>query len=702
MIDKKALKLLSQTHRRDLTDAEISYCIEKKALTIHTPVPHNEFIKQIKSAASAITMEKAVKGFLYSISSGDHQYRTALSSLIWANSLYDHLCEPFREYKDTVTCRICGVDFKDNISCVDTIKYCRDRLIPSKNFMDICCGGYVLNDLLEFAKLPDAEYCDKDIYIINRMLGLAEEISPANKINALLKLIAAEESITLSSADAYSVLGVLSACGVFDTPEYKSCMSGFVPCSERRFVYETDIYYPLNMWRGKNKINYAAFKNVFGEEIALKISPIRGEVRRCAKITSKASSTAEVYFKDGEHIVELDNDMRYYYGLYPMNEKWDRQVSFSVTHGIMKRTEMFFEGNIIKKFIYEELYGGDGYRYYLECDTETATKDRKLILPKTSRGREQPLTPSLLRTPVYMNGHLQVILNSQGNNTGVWSFNSRNDQLLPIPENNSGRPMRTKEDFYEFTEKFISSLPENYPEIIEGFRSKKRVHVKFSAGDIFRIQFAPRLFTYCLILGKVREILKWKEVPEDHPLQNVMTQPIIYRQYGIVTEDPDLTAAELSKIPLLEPQIAQDNEIIWGTYPIVCTKRLEESDIDLGFWVSKELKTVVWGLALHDFGEKYDDIIGDDDLKSSLGICIDGASMTSSMTCGVALGINYKISDKAETITYPKMIGQNHLKLSIARYLGFDEDNGMDEFAERFGGITRKQYIELAEKRFKR
>lgn len=76
MTDKKALKLLSQTRRRELTDKEINYCIEKNVLSKHTPVPHNELIHQIKSAAADISAEKAVKGFLYSISSGDHRYRT--------------------------------------------------------------------------------------------------------------------------------------------------------------------------------------------------------------------------------------------------------------------------------------------------------------------------------------------------------------------------------------------------------------------------------------------------------------------------------------------------------------------------------------------------------------------------------------------------------------------------------------------------
>ena len=62
-----------------------------------------------------------------------------------------------------------------------------------------------------------------------------------------------------------------------------------------------------------------------------------------------------------------------------------------------------------------------------------------------------------------------------------------------------------------------------------------------------------------------------------------MTQPIIFRQYAIVTENGNMTADELENIPLMEMRIAQDNEILWETYPIVCSKKLAENDIDLGF-----------------------------------------------------------------------------------------------------------------------
>ncbi|MGN1417615.1 MAG: immunity 26/phosphotriesterase HocA family protein, partial [Oscillospiraceae bacterium] len=605
MIDKKALDLLNKKTRsvRDtFSDEERSYCIEKGVLTVHDPVLHDELIKQIRSAASEISLDRAARAFLYSVSAKDFRYRTALSSLIWANSMSDHECAPFTSYtgQEYYTCGICGGEFSvsDDLSCLKMEKYCRDRLIPQKNFMDICCAGYVLNDLREFAKLPDVSYCDEDIRMINRIFGLAGEISPANKVNALLKLISAEKSLDLTAADAYSVLGVLSSCGFFDTPDHKGYAGRFVPCNERQFVYETDIYYPLNFWRGKYGINYSAAEKIFGAEIAEKLSPetaIRGAAVREEPKKKPSGSKAEQYFTEGEHLIDLDDRMRYYYGLSPMDSRWDRLVKYSVTHSLRKRSEIYFEGNTVKKLIFEELAGENGYRYYLEADMDVPTNDRRLILPKTSRGREQPLTPSLLQTPAYMLGQLHVVLG--GRSAGVMVFNSSNDQELPIPY----RPIENKEDFEKFTEEYISSCPEDYNKILDNFRKKKRVTVKFTAGDIFRVQVSPTLYTYALILGKVRQLEKWKELPEEHPMRSMMTQPIIFRQYAIVTENPDMTAEELSKVPLLDVEFAQDNEILWETYPIVCSKKPEEKDIDLGFGINSSLKTVVWGLTVHTF-----------------------------------------------------------------------------------------------------
>lgn len=399
-MDKKALKLLCK--RGELSPEEEAYCTEKGVLTAIEPMEHDTFIRKIKEAAGAVTHEKAVKGFLYSISTGDFRYRTALSSLIWAEALPEHSCEKVSAYNGRYICGICGGEFSEgnDLSFEDMKEHCRNRLAPQKNFMDICCAGYVYNDLREFAKLPDVNFCDEDIRILNRILGLAEEISSANKVNALLKLITAEDSLPLTVPDAYSVLGVLSSCGFFDTPEHKSYAEGFVPCSKREFVYETDIYYPLHLWRGKYGINFSAAEK-FGSDISKRLIPEKGSVQRKEPKRRKGASE-EQYYSGNDNVIVLDDRLRHYYGLAPFEQKWDKLAFYKVNDTVKERTEIWFEGDVIKKLIVES--STDRGIYYLESDMNAATNGRRTVLPKTSRGREQPLTPSLLQTPTYMLG----------------------------------------------------------------------------------------------------------------------------------------------------------------------------------------------------------------------------------------------------------------------------------------------------------
>ena len=131
-------------------------------------------------------------------------------------------------------------------------------------------------------------------------------------------------------------------------------------------------------------------------------------------------------------------------------------VLYSTTYDRRKRTELFFEGDDIKKLIYEEKQGVDGERHYTESDMNAKTNQRRTVLPKTARGREQPLTASMLRTSTYILALLQVIL--KGAYAGAYAFNSSNDQLLSLPP----CPLKTSADFIEYSERYIASCPKDY------------------------------------------------------------------------------------------------------------------------------------------------------------------------------------------------------------------------------------------------
>lgn len=89
MTDKKALTLLKKyylpyTAEGTLSESDRADAFKSGILVPDSAMTHDEIITAIKSLSEDISLESTAKAFLYSLSSGDMRYRTALSSLVWA------------------------------------------------------------------------------------------------------------------------------------------------------------------------------------------------------------------------------------------------------------------------------------------------------------------------------------------------------------------------------------------------------------------------------------------------------------------------------------------------------------------------------------------------------------------------------------------------------------------------------------------
>lgn len=678
-MDAKAKKILKKykAWKSTLTEEEMQYGIEQGVLFPSMRMSHKAVVAEVKRLADEIVLEDTVRAFLHSLSTGKNEYRTALASLLFARALPEHEPVVYGEYGFQHRCAYCGVRMPDESAEVEinNSNYNAYRYFPD-GYQDICRADYVLFDLQQFVKLPKVDFSEEDIRILNRIFGLVEELTSANRASLLQKLITTEKVLPANKNEIYVVLGVLSACGVFDTPEHTGYASGFVSERSKGFVYECDLFYPLNYWRGKYGVNYKAVKNIFGGvtgDLLDEKYTIRGEVNRSARPEGEKKSKAEQYFKEGEHCIHLTNEQRYYYGLSPIDEKWERVVKYSVTWHLKKRSEIFFEGNTIKKMIFEQKFIGEGEKpngnYYQEFDLEEETEDRTLLIPKTSRGRKKPWTPSLLMTPTYMREQLYVALADDTH--CVSSFNSQNDQYLPVPKGK----VQCAEDFEEYTKKYIASLPDDYDQVIADFHEKKRITVKFQPGDIFRVALSPTTYTYGLILGIGHDVLRWNQVPKNHPIRGMMAQPIMFRQYQIVTENGNMTPEELEDIPMYPMDMAQDNEILWSTYPIIGHKKLEEKDVDLGFACSKSGE-VYWGFSHFTVNPAiYQDLFEG----------YHGAWMNHSFATSIYIQV-YEEMNKV-------IMRQLELRKRVLKELGMPEDTVLDDIAHRFGGPARMDFI---------
>lgn len=462
-------------HKKVDHSLEIKRGIEKGILLPPADRDHDEMIDELMELWKTLDPKDLVNGFLYSLSTGRNEYRTALASYYFAKGIEKH--EPQKVYLTSGHdgCHYCGLPVDEKGMChiedslsryalfypqYDTIKYMQR-------------ADYALFDLKQFKALPKVSYTKDDVDILVYILKSAADMGANNKFTALQKQITRARKSNLNGNDVNVILGVLSVCGVLQTPEHRGYAEKFTELGDRGFEgYETELFYPLYYWRGKHGVDKLSLAIVFPSDVVKAFEADKDEVSLTevyskVKTGSKTSkSNGEEYFSDGKHVLQLDDRMRHYYGLAPLDPSWDKEVRYSRLYNDYTRTEVYFEGNSIKKVISET--GGltkDGGFYvyeYTENDAVAETEDRYLLLPKTSRGRKRPWTPSLLKTFTYMSVYLNVNLAGRG----FFTYNYRNNKQLNLP----GKPWaKSPLEFYTYTDEYIRNVPDDYEDVLNDF-----------------------------------------------------------------------------------------------------------------------------------------------------------------------------------------------------------------------------------------
>jgi hypothetical protein len=86
---------------------------------------------------------------------------------------------------------------------------------------------------------------------------------------------------------------------------------------------------------------------------------------------------------------ELTNSQRRFFGLNLVLESWQKEI-------LNNAIAVYFEGDKIVKVLQYKF--GNAGKGYFEYDTNIQTINRKILLPQTTRGKEQKLTvPKLLK-----------------------------------------------------------------------------------------------------------------------------------------------------------------------------------------------------------------------------------------------------------------------------------------------------------------
>ena len=449
--------------------------IEKGILVAPYTRSHDDLLKELSKVRESLDLKDLVNGFLDSLSTGKNQYRTALASYFFARSMPKHeagLGHVAGLQKNKDGCPVCGMRLDGKYIChVEDSLSCYILYYPNNyTVKDIQTPEYALFDLKQFRELPKVTYTKEDIDILVNILKVIESMADHNNYSAVQKLITRGKMVPASGGEINVILGVLSICGVLQTPEHRGYSERFTAWNDKGFVgMETELFYPLFHWRGRHGINKIALAEFFPSCVTEQLNADTKEVSLTEvyaknKKEKAPDKRAETAFPDEKHIVELDDKRRYFLGLSGLDPSWHKEVRYSVLYSDIRRTEVYFDGNTIRKIIYEskslQKDGTYSVGSYTEKDLVAETEDRYLLLPKTSRGKKKPWTPALLDTPTY-NGPA-FYANLAGNT--FYIYNMKNASDLPwLPFGTIPKPaVTTPIAFYTYIDELIKRIPDDY------------------------------------------------------------------------------------------------------------------------------------------------------------------------------------------------------------------------------------------------
>ncbi len=256
---------------------------------------------------------------------------------------------------------------------------------------------------------------------------------------------------------------------------------------------------------------------------------------------------------------ELSNTQRKFFGLTEVAGSWDRKL-------LSKSLTVYFNKNKIVKIL--------NYSYaYLEYDTDIDTINREILLPKTTRGKEQKLT--VARVSKIKGSGMQFSGSFEGG--GISVYNNKRNIFLTRSYSEDGQ-ISNYTDIENWVNKYIIESPSDYFEWLNEQLNRKRENNKITAGDI--IAFPVGRFEY----GFAR-IIKTDFLSEHILLDgeifksNIFGKPLIIIPYSIISKTWDINFDQLIKQPTLGPIQINDSCIFYGEFPIVSFKELHNSDI---------------------------------------------------------------------------------------------------------------------------
>lgn len=285
---------------------------------------------------------------------------------------------------------------------------------------------------------------------------------------------------------------------------------------------------------------------------------------------------------------ELTNKQREYFGLDPIPTTWDKEILKADPY--RPASIIYFDGNVLKRHIVSTDSN------YKETQYNELTKDRKILLPKTAKGKERKLSGSVLesRQPigVYFTadkfGDIFI-----GNHTTQTTFYSSRWENM--------RRKQVEIGISDAVEIFISESQDNHLKDINEFKNGKRRNIKYKAGDLFAFKVSRTEFGFGRIQLNVDLLRKKNMIPQNHGLFNLMGPPLLVSIYAFTSETKRIEIDTLLRKPQLPSTFMMDNIVFYGEFEIIGHRPMKEEEFNFPISYGQRLDRVPnvflqWGL----------------------------------------------------------------------------------------------------------
>lgn len=284
---------------------------------------------------------------------------------------------------------------------------------------------------------------------------------------------------------------------------------------------------------------------------------------------------------------ELTNSQRKFFGLDPVDPRWDQVPLKGDDHP----TEgyLLWEDEVIKRHIVST-----DFRYF-ECHYNELTRNRTILLPKTSRGKEQKLSASVLGQRQPIGVYLEITnrgIITIGNHTTQTTFYSSwwDKQELPY-----------ERGIAKTVAEFITESPSDHLSHIEKFKSAERKRVRFKPGDYFSFKLSRTRFGFGRVLLDINKIRKSGLLTEKHGFNLLMGPPVLVQLFAFSSPNHRINISELEGIQTLPSDVMMDNVLLYGEYELIGHKELSDEDFEfpISYGQSIDRRPVVflqWGL----------------------------------------------------------------------------------------------------------